>query len=483
MACGLNPIALREARPLVRLQYRTEAERYMVSVHKGATPDKTYLAVKGDPQQVLARCGHLMERHGEVVPLDEPARRQIMRINDDLAGRGLRVLGFAYAEGSAPSLDEKALVWAGAAGLKDPVVRGARELVDRLHRAGIRPIMITGDQAATAKAIAMEVDLGRDATLRVLDAADLDRLPPDVLSAVASRAHVFARVPPTKKLRIVEALQRSGATVGMTGDGFNDAPALKAANIAIAVGSGTATVARDVADVIVAESDLNVIADGIEQGRTILSNIRKSVHYMVSTNLSEIFVLLAESLKQNDVLESPMELLWLNLVTDILPGLGLALEPPERLVMSRPPRDASRSLLSAGDLRHAVLESGVIAGAVLGAHGYGLATYGPGPQTRTVTFMSLVASQLFHALACRHDRFEPLGGRALFGNPALNAALLGSAALQALPFTFPTLRRLLGISAARPADLAVAGLSGLAAFVANEAILAYRTRDSLNERT
>jgi Ca2+-transporting ATPase len=197
---------------------------------------------------------------------------------------------------------------------------------------------------------------------------------------------------------------------------------------------------------------------------------------LVSTNLSEILVLLAETINRRDVLESPMELLWLNLVTDVLPGLGLALEPAERFVMSTPPRSAKEPLMTATDLGHAVAEAGVIAGAVLGAHGYGLLRYGPGRQTRTVTFLSLVAAQLLHALTCRHDRFVALGGRALFGNQALNGALLGSTALQALPFVFPALRRLIGVSLPRMADLAVAGAAGLAAFAANEALLAYRTR-------
>jgi Ca2+-transporting ATPase len=230
-----------------------------------------------------------------------------------------------------------------------------------------------------------------------------------------------------------------------------------------------------VADVIVSAENLTVIADGIELGRTILSNIRKSVHYMISTNLSEIIVLLAESLSHNDDLETPMELLWLNLVTDILPALGLAMEPPERYVMNTPPRAPGQSLLTLSDLRHAAVESGVLSASVLGAHAYGLAKYGPGPNTRGLTFMSLVFSQLLHALSCRHDRFEPLGGRTLFGNPALNAALLGATALQSLPLASARLRRVLGIAAPTAADLAVAGLSGTASFLANEAILAWRT--------
>ncbi|HEY7669639.1 MAG TPA: HAD-IC family P-type ATPase [Hyphomicrobium sp.] len=480
IAFGVSPASLHGEWPRTRLQYRSEQKRFMASYHKDRANGSGLVAIKGDPYQVLARCRRVMAADGTLSALTRGLRRELAGYSNDLAGRGLRVLGFAYAEGAPTSLTDERLVWVGAAGLKDPIVNGAKHLVERLHRAGVRPVMITGDQAATAEAVAKEIGLSGSESLHVLDSTALDKLSPELLSAIARRAHVFARVPPTKKLLIVRALQSERLTVGMIGDGFNDAPALKAADIAIAVGTESATAARDVADVIIAEKGLAVVADGIEQGRTILSNIRKSVHYLMSTNLSEILVLLAEALRQNDVLESPMELLWINLVTDVLPSLGLALEPSERFVMSVPPRSADEPLLTARDLRHSATEAAVIAAAALGAHGYGLARYGAGPQTRTVTFLSLVATQLLHALACRHDRFQPLGGRSLFGNAPLNAAILGSAGLQALPFLVPPLRRLLGISPPQPMDLGVAALAGLAAFAANESLLAYRTSGRIN---
>ncbi len=480
IAFGLDPPRLQDKWLRMRLQYRSEQKRYMASYHQDRTSGNGLVAIKGDPHQVLARCRSVMGADGALSPLTRGLRRELASRSNDLAGRGLRVLGFAFAEGAPKSLRDEGLVWVGAAGLKDPLVVGAKALVERLHRAGVRPVMITGDQAATAEAVAKEIGLSGSESLHVLDSTALDRLSPELLSAIATRAHVFARVPPTKKLHIVRALQSEHLTVGMIGDGFNDAPALKAANIAIAVGGGSATAARDVADVIMADKSLAVVADGVEQGRTILSNIRKSVHYLLSTNVSEILVLVAEALRQRDELESPMELLWLNLVTDVLPSLGLALEPAERLVMSVPPRSADEPLLTVRDLRYSATEAAVIAAAALGAHGYGLARYGPGPQTRTVTFLSLVTAQLLHALTCRHDRFEPLGGRALFGNAPLNVALLGSMGLQVIPFLVPPLRRLLGVSMPQPMDLGVAALAGCAAFAANESLLAYRTFGQIN---
>jgi Ca2+-transporting ATPase len=445
----------------------------MSSIHESRIGLRKRIAVKGDPIQLLYKCDRVMRADGSMVPLDEATRARLLGINDGMAGRGLRVLGFAFADGE--EIAEDALIWTGMAGLKSPVMAGAKELLARLHRAGIRPVMITGDQSATAEAIAREIGLTEERPVRVLDSVALSRLPGEVLDAVVQHTDVFARVPPSQKLDIVRALQRSGQTVAMAGDGFNDALALKAADIAIAVGAGNATAARDVADIIVTGDDLNVIGDGIEQGRAILSNIRKSLHFMLATNLSEILIVFAESLSARDELETPLELLWLNLVTDILPGLGLALEPPERDIMTAPPRPREEAILRMPDLRHAVQEAAVIGASVLASHAFGLSRYGPGDRTRTVTFFSMVAAQLSHALTCRQDRFVALGGRALFGNHWLNAALAGSVALQAVPMLWPGLRRALGLAPVERAHLAAAGLSGLISFGANEALLALRS--------
>ncbi len=470
---GIDPFALRQRWRLTSISYRSETDRFMRSVHDSRA-GRRLVAVKGDPAQILSMCQSVMPQRGQVRRLAPEDRRRIQGANDELAGRGLRVLGFASAERQGDGGLDDELVWLGAAALKDPVAPEVKSLIARLRAAGIRPIMITGDQAATAHAVAAEIGLNGDQPLRVLESQDLERLRPDLLAAIARSTDVFARVPPSRKLRIVKALQSSGLVVGMSGDGFNDAPALRAADIAIAVGRDSATAARDVADIIVDGQGLGAIADGVEQGRAILSNIRKAVHYLISTNFSEIIVLVAESLIAGDQLETPLELLWLNLVTDILPALGLAFEPPEPDIMSRPPRSPKEPLLTMSDLRHGALESAIIAGGVLGAHSYGLVRYGPGPQTRSITFLSLVTAQLLHALACRHDRFEPLGGRALFGNSTLNAALAGATGLQTLAFASPTLRRLLGIAPPSLVDLVVAGGAGLASFAANEALMAGR---------
>ena len=473
---GLDHIELRDKWPLRQAQYRAEGRRYMRTLHGHDASEHRLVAVKGDPRQVLDLCGSVLTPEGKTEPLTKEQVRIIREAADASAGTGLRVLGFAYAEGADLDHDTTDLVWVGAAGLKNAPMRGARELIARLRQAGIRPVMITGDQAATAAAIAADLGMTGDQPVRVLDSRDLDQLDPQLLSSVAQKTDVFARIPPTQKLHIVEALQRAGYVVGMTGDGFNDAPALRAADIAIAVGKESASVARDVADVIVGEGDLAAIGDGVEQGRAILSNIRKSVHFMTSTNLSEILVLIMEALMPGDQMESPLELLWLNLVTDILPGLGLALEPPGEGIMTQPPRRRDQPLLSGNDLAWSSLEGATLAAGVMGAHAFALSRYGPGPQTRTVTFISMVTAQLLHALTCRHDRTGSVAGRSLLSNSRLNAALAGSMALQGIAFVSPALRRFLAIAPPRPADLATAAVCGLSVFAANETIARIRLR-------
>ena len=473
---GLDHVALTEKWPRLKVLHRSERRRYMKTLHYVPGSTKCLLAAKGDPRQILDLCDQALAKNGEIVPLSNEDRRSILQDSDKSAGAGLRVLGFAFTEGDSLDLDSSGLIWLGAAALKNPLMEGATDLIARLRQAGVRSVMITGDQAATAGAIAAELGLNGDKPVRVLDSRDLDHLDPELLSVVAQKTDVFARIPPTQKLRIVEALQRAGFVVGMTGDGFNDAPALSAADIAIAVGEDSASVARDVADVIVGQGDLRAIGDGVEQGRAILSNIRKSVHFMVSTNLSEIMVLIAESLMPGDQQETPLELLWLNLVTDILPGLGLALERPDADLMTQPPRHHDEPLLTGNDLAWASFESLIISTGVLAAHGYGVSRYGPGPQTRTLSFMSLVSSQLMHALTCRHDRAGRFAGRSLLSNSRLNLALIGSFGLQGVALASPTLRRFLGIGSPRLMDFAVSAVSGAGVFMANEAITRLRTR-------
>lgn len=465
---GIDPRHIRDRQARIDARLRTHMRRMMATLHRRDGEDGAMIAAKGDPRTILDRCKALFVE-GETRELGEEAREKIRADLEAMAHRGLRVLGVAVGEAAGEEgWFDTPLTWLGAVGLSNPLREGTREVVSDLQRAGVRTVMITGDQSATAGAIASELDLSGGEPLQILDASDVSGMPPELLAALCQKTHAFARVSPSQKLDIVRALQADGSVVGMTGDGFNDAPAMKAADVAIAIGLDSAGAARDVADIIIDGDHIRHIADGVAYGRTVRANVRKAVRFMLATNLSEILVVLSETLFQGDQIESPLELLWLNLVTDILPGLGLALEPPEEHVMARPLTHGIR-IFDDGDLKDAGLKSLLMAGGALAAHGYGLARYGPGPNTRALTLFSLITGQLLHAYSCRADRPEDLAKGSFFSNRTLNIGVGASFALQALPIFSPTVRRLLGVGRLSLADLGVAAATGFASFGVIEA--------------
>jgi Ca2+-transporting ATPase len=464
---GVDVSALRARHPRLDVQYRADGRNWMATLHDGPAGERL-LAVKGSPAEVLALCSwHVCD--GAVQPLDEEQRELLLRENERMAGEALRVLGFAYGPRDAGAgLDARPLVWLGLAGMADPVRDGVADLIALFHRAGIRTVMITGDQSATAYAIGRELDLSGAAHLDILDSTQLQRLEPAVLSALAQRVDVFSRVSPAHKLQIVQGLQRAGKVVAMTGDGINDGPALKAADIGVAMGSSGTDVARSVADVVLADDDLRTMIVAVREGRTIYNNIRKSVHFLTATNLSEIgamFTAIAAGLGQP---LNTMQLLWINLLTDVFPALALSVEPPEPDVLLRPPRDPTEPIIGRRELKRYGFEAGLMTLGSLSAYGYGVMRYGLGPRAGTLAFNSLVAAQLLHAHSCRSDRFSIFhrGGRP--PNRWLHLAAGGSAALQALTLIVPGLRTLLGTAAVSPLDLAVAAAGAAAPFLLSE---------------
>jgi Ca2+-transporting ATPase len=276
-------------------------------------------------------------------------------------------------------------------------------------------------------------------------------------------------VSPANKLQIVQALQASGRIVAMTGDGINDGPALKAADIGIAMGHTGTDVAREVADVILEDDNLETMIVAISQGRTIYNNIRKSVHFLLATNLSEIMVMFTSlGIGMGEPLNA-MQLLWINLLSDIAPGLALAMEAPEPDVLSRPPRSPQEPIIRKDDFKRIAFESAVLSAGALGAYGYGIMRYGMGPQAGTMAFMGLSLGQILHALSCRSEKYSIYDREKLPPNRYLDAALAGSVALQGLAMAVPGLRSLLGLAPIAPLDWLVVGGAAVTPLLVNEA--------------
>jgi P-type Ca2+ transporter type 2C len=469
---GMDVEALRRRYPLLVMVPRSESRKRIASLH--ADGQSRRLCVKGDPIEVLACCTSRATEAGPV-PLDDAAREDVRLANDKMAARALRVLGVAMRREGGDPEDERDLLWLGLVGMADPLRPGMREAIRTLHDAGIRTVMITGDQSLTASAIARALDLANGGEVRILEAGQIRDVSPDVLSALASQVQVFARISPVNKLQIVRALQASGRIVAMTGDGINDGPALRAADIGIAMGAAGSDVAREVADIVLSRDDIEGVIEAVRRGRATYANIRKVLRYLIGTGASETMVMLGAAIAGWPAPFSPIQLLWLNLITDAIPGLALGLEPPEPEVLRDRPRDSRAPILARHDFRRILRE-----GTILGTAGFaaylsaGGASGQPAVAARagTITFHGLIAAQLLHAFSCRS---EAHGMSTEFERP-LNAKLYGAVggglALQALAQTVPPLRRLLRLSPIGPGGLAVVLATALWPIAANEIVTA-----------
>jgi Ca2+-transporting ATPase len=465
---GVDVHDLRMRHPLLRMRLRSEQRTFMDTLHRAGDTGQL-LAVKGRPAEVLSMC-HWHLNDGAVQPLQEEDRVRIATENERMAGRALRVLGVAYQQADSAPEEDGDLIWVGLAGIADPPRAGMAELMAQFHQAGIHTTMITGDQSATAYAIAKEIGISRQGRMGILDSNRLDEIEPDLLRSLSHRVDVFSRVSPAHKLKIVQALQHAGYVVAMTGDGVNDGPALRSADIGIAMGKDGSEVAQEVADIIVRDDNLQTLIAAIEQGRTIYDDIRKAVHFILSSNTSEIMItFLATAAGLGEPL-NPMQLLWINLVTDVFPELALSVEPPEVDVMRRMPRDPQAPMFTPGDLRRIGLEGGLITASALAAYSWGLARYGIGPHASTMAFTTLTAAQLLHAFNCRSNQHTLLDHTPIPRNPYMPLAVGGGLALQVLATLVPGLRAILGAAPLGLADWSLASVAAVTPFLLDEVI-------------
>jgi Ca2+-transporting ATPase len=436
--------------------------KLMSTIHADVERRERLLAfTKGAPDVLLTRCSH--ELVGEATrTLDDARRVQILAVNEGLAGEALRTLGVAFRSLPANALDafqpderlEHELVFAGLIGMIDPPRTEAAEAGARARGAGIRTLMITGDHAVTASVIAAELGITDDA--RAVTGAELEKMSEEQLKATVREISVYARVNPDHKLRIVKALQQNDAIVAMTGDGVNDAPALKTADIGVAMGITGTDVSKEAADIVLADDNFATIVAAVEEGRAIFSNIRKFLRYLLSSNVGEVLtmffgVLLADviglSLVANDGFVLPLlatQILWINLVTDGAPALALGVDPADPGVMSQPPRPRSEGVITRS-MWWGILYVGAIMAAgtllVLDARLPGGVIEGSGDirYARTMAFTTLVFFSLFTVFNARSDEQSAFVG--ITANHWLWGAVLLSLTLQVAVVHVPFLQQ------------------------------------------
>lgn len=399
-------------------------------------------AVKGAPDVVLAHCSAVATKAGAKA-LDPGERERISRANEELASQGLRVLAVAYRplpalpEEPTPAEIERDLVFVGLLGMQDPPRPEVSEALAKARHAGLRTIMITGDHVATAVAIAKQIGLLRP-NGRVVSGSELDRLSDEELVHMIDEVDVFARVSPHHKVRIVEALRARGEIVAMTGDGVNDAPALKRADIGIAMGIAGTDVAKATADMVLLDDNYASIVAAVEQGRVIYANIRKTVYYLLSCNFAEIAIIFFAVLLGWPTPLTAIQLLLLNLLTDGAPALALGMEPAEPGIMKRPPRSPKERIINREMASGIFYQAAALTAAVLGL--FALAYYGAWREDAdTLAFVTLVVAELFRAYAARSE-WVPLLRTGLFANRWMQWAFLSSVSLLILVVYVPPLR-------------------------------------------
>jgi Ca2+-transporting ATPase len=395
-----------------------------------------------------------IDDHAEVI--DSGWRQRIEEANARLAKQGMRVLGVACRSLEALPQDvdannpEQDLIFVGLAGMIDPARPEVRDAVKTCRDAGIRPIMITGDHPLTAGYIARELSIAVNG--KVLTGQDLEKMPVGELNKTVARTSVYARVSPEHKLRIVEALQGQGQIVAMTGDGVNDAPALRRADIGVAMGITGTDVSKEAADMVLLDDNFATIVAAVEEGRVIYDNIRKFIKYTMTSNAGEIWVMLLAPFLGMPLALLPLQILWINLVTDGLPGLALGVENPERDTMRRPPYPPKENIFARGVGRD-ILWVGFLLGLISLGVGYWYWRM-ESELWQTMIFTTLTLSEMGYVMAIRSSR-DSLLAIGVFSNRALIWAVALTTALQIAVIYVPFLQDLLSTRALPIGDLVV----------------------------
>ena len=438
-------------------EYPFDSENRFMAVHCSCGSEKR-IYFKGAEEVLLPRCSMYMDGSGNTVPMTAAVRRELEKKAEDMSERALRVLALAVCTSETLEPDRPGLVFLGLAGMTDPPREEARTAIRKCAAASVKTVMITGDHKKTAVAVARKAGLLRGGM--AVTGAELDKLSDEELDCEIGRYTVFARVEPRHKLRIVRSFKRRGEIVTMTGDGVNDAPAVKEADVGVAMGVTGTDVTKQAADVILMDDDLSTLVEAVEQGRCVYANIRKFVRYLLSCNIGEVLTMFLGILMGMPVVLLPVQILLVNLATDGLPAIALGMEPPEKDIMSCPPRRSDEGFFSGGLMGRIVLRGVFIGLSALGSFTAVMRTGGSLEACRTAALITLVVSQLIHVFECRSEHrsvfaMSPFGNMKLVGAVALSAAALAAAVV------FPQLQVVFGTVYPDKVQLLIAlGFSG-----------------------
>ena len=443
---GIVQEELNEAHPRIDEIPFDSDRKMMTTFHE--LEGKYYAMTKGAPDIMIKNSSKIM-LDGKLTDFTDEMKEKVLAENTQLARQALRVMAYAFKpyetlEGEELTTEniEREMVFVGLTGMIDPPRQEAKAAVAECHNSGIDVIMITGDYFETGLAIAKELGIAQDES-QAMEGSELNDKSEEEIRQIVKEKRIFARVSPQNKVQLVNALQANGEIVAMTGDGVNDAPAIKNADIGISMGITGTDVAKDTADMILVDDNFATIVNAVEEGRVIFSNIKKFVSFLLSCNIAEVLIVFLSILIGLPNPLTPIQLLWLNLVTDAFPALALGVEPAEADIMDREPRDPSESITSGRTGKNIIIQSIAITVAVLIAYILGLKYIFPGniEGAHTMVFATLITSELLRSFSVRSERYT-LNELGWFSNQNLVKATILSFALLLVVMYIPFLRNL-----------------------------------------
>ena len=417
-------------------EYPFDSETRFMAVH-GVTGSEKRIYFKGAEEVILPRCTQYMDEKGNINTLTPKIRRKLSEKVIEMSNKALRVLALAYCVSESLDPKHSNLIFLGLSGMIDPPREEAKVAIRKCANASIKTVMITGDHINTAVAVAKKAGLLKGG--KAMTGADLDRMSDEELDREIHKYTVFARVEPVHKLRIVRSFKRHGEIVTMTGDGVNDAPAIKEADVGVAMGVTGTDVTKQSADVILLDDNLATLVNAVEQGRCVYSNIRKFVRYLLSCNIGEVLTMFLGILMGMPIVLLPVQILLVNLVTDGLPAIALGLEPPEKDIMTKPPRKSTEGFFSNGLMGKIIFRGVFIGLSTLASFAVIMRMGGSLEAGRTASLITLVMSQLIHVFECKSET-KSIFKINIFNNVKLILAVLVSTALLVMAVAFPPLQ-------------------------------------------